>query len=224
MSDTPASLLERLRVPHAEQAWGRFVKLYSPLPLYWARRVGLREPDASDLVQEVFVVLLRKLPDFQYDARKGFRNWLRTVAHNRWREIRRRHGDNNRRLVAAGLEHLQSATEMFLIELGNTEMGDDDLAKIKNLTPFMQKLTIWGNYTTDSGLEHLKGMTILDFLNLERSPRVSDAGLKHLEVLTKLTELNVSHTKVTSEGVKKLAAALPKCKIEWDGGVIEPKP
>jgi RNA polymerase sigma-70 factor, ECF subfamily len=90
MSDTPASLLERLRDPDAEEAWGRFVELYSPLLLYWARRIGLREPDASDLVQEVFVVLLRKLPEFQYDARKGFRNWLRTVALNRWREMRRR--------------------------------------------------------------------------------------------------------------------------------------
>jgi RNA polymerase sigma-70 factor, ECF subfamily len=89
MSDTPASLLERLRDPKADEAWGRFVELYSPLLLYWARRVGLREPDASDLVQEVFVVLLRKLPEFQYDARKGFRSWLRTVTLNRWREIRR---------------------------------------------------------------------------------------------------------------------------------------
>lgn len=28
---------------------------------------------------------------------------------------------------------------------------------------------------------------------------------------------------VTAAGVKKLAAALPRCKIEWDGGVVEPK-
>jgi RNA polymerase sigma-70 factor, ECF subfamily len=90
MSDTPASLLERLRAPEADEAWGRFVELYSPLLLYWARRVGLREPDASDLVQEVFVILVRKLPEFRYDARKGFRNWLRAVTLNRWREIRRR--------------------------------------------------------------------------------------------------------------------------------------
>ena len=33
----------------------------------------------------------------------------------------------------------------------------------------------------------------------------------------------VKQTKVTAEGVKKLHAALPLCKIEWDGGVIEPK-
>jgi hypothetical protein len=27
---------------------------------------------------------------------------------------------------------------------------------------------------------------------------------------------------ITEAGVKKLAAALPKCAIEWDGGVILP--
>jgi RNA polymerase sigma-70 factor (ECF subfamily) len=90
MPDTPASLLERLRDPAADEAWATFVDLYTPLLYHWANRVGLRDPDAADLVQDVFVLLLRKLPDFQYDARKGFRNWLRTVTLNRWRELRRR--------------------------------------------------------------------------------------------------------------------------------------
>jgi hypothetical protein len=38
-----------------------------------------------------------------------------------------------------------------------------------------------------------------------------------------LTELNVIMTAVTAKGVEKLAKARPKCKITWDGGVIEPK-
>jgi hypothetical protein len=29
---------------------------------------------------------------------------------------------------------------------------------------------------------------------------------------------------VTAKGVEGLAKALPKCKITWDGGVIEPRP
>ena len=90
MQDTPASLLERLRDPGADEAWATFVDLYTPLLYHWAHRSGLRDPDAADLVQDVFVLLLRKLPEFQYDGRKRFRSWLRTVALNRWREIRRR--------------------------------------------------------------------------------------------------------------------------------------
>jgi len=41
--------------------------------------------------------------------------------------------------------------------------------------------------------------------------------------VTTLRRLNISGTKVTEAGVKKLAAKLPLCKIEWDGGVIESK-
>jgi hypothetical protein len=35
--------------------------------------------------------------------------------------------------------------------------------------------------------------------------------------------IHLSGSKVTADGVKQLAAALPGCKIEWDAGVIEPK-
>lgn len=90
MPPTPASLLERLRDPAAEEAWARFVQLYTPLLFHWARGTGLQEPDAADLVQDVFALLVRKLPEFRYDPGRGFRAWLRTVTLNRWREIRRR--------------------------------------------------------------------------------------------------------------------------------------
>jgi RNA polymerase sigma-70 factor (ECF subfamily) len=90
MQPTPASLLLRLHQPGATKAWDEFVELYSPLLLHWARRTGLQEADATDLVQDVFAVLVRKLPEFQYDPAKGFRNWLRTVLLNKWRERLRR--------------------------------------------------------------------------------------------------------------------------------------
>lgn len=97
--DTPVSLLERLRLPADGEAWTRFVALYTPLLYSWAHRAGLREPDAADLVQDVFVLLLRKLPGFTYDPARSFRSWLRTVTLNRWRERQRRlqlprEGDN----------------------------------------------------------------------------------------------------------------------------------
>jgi RNA polymerase sigma-70 factor, ECF subfamily len=90
MQTTPPSLLQQLRSPDDQLAWRRFVDLYTPLLFYWARRVGLQESDAADLVQEVFTPLIRKLPEFAYDHNKGFRNWLRTVLMNKWREIQRR--------------------------------------------------------------------------------------------------------------------------------------
>jgi RNA polymerase sigma-70 factor (ECF subfamily) len=90
MPITPVSLLEQLRRPDDQAAWERFVRLYTPLLLHWAHRLGLQEPDAADLVQEVFVVLVRRLPEFQYDREGSFRAWLRTVALNKWRDWRAR--------------------------------------------------------------------------------------------------------------------------------------
>lgn len=88
--DTPASLLERLRQPGQEQAWRRFVQLYTPMLFSWARRQGLQDADAADLVQEVFSLLVRKLPEFTYDQGRSFRAWLRTVTLNCWRTRCRR--------------------------------------------------------------------------------------------------------------------------------------
>jgi RNA polymerase sigma-70 factor (ECF subfamily) len=90
MNTTSLSLLERLRQPDQTEAWGRFVDLYTPFIYDWARRLGLQETDAADLVQEVFVLLLQKLPDFTYDRQGSFRGWLRTVTVNKWHELQRR--------------------------------------------------------------------------------------------------------------------------------------
>src|SRR5205823_5550541 len=51
---------------------------------------GLQPQDASDLVQEVFTVLVQKLPEFRYEPGKRFRGWLWTVTLNKFREHRRR--------------------------------------------------------------------------------------------------------------------------------------
>jgi RNA polymerase sigma-70 factor (ECF subfamily) len=90
MDSTSSSLLLRLRQPAEQEAWRRFIDLYTPLLYFWACRMGLRGQDAADLVQDVFVTLVQKLPQFQYDRGKGFRSWLRTVAENRWRDVLRK--------------------------------------------------------------------------------------------------------------------------------------
>lgn len=90
MQKTSASLLERLRNPNEQEAWNRFADLYTPLLYYWLRRLGLAETDAADLVQEVFVVLVAKLPEFEYQRGGSFRSWLRTLTINKYRESQRR--------------------------------------------------------------------------------------------------------------------------------------
>jgi RNA polymerase sigma factor (sigma-70 family) len=89
MVTTPASLLDQMRQPDARAAWELFARLYTPLLFCWARRLGLQDQDAADLVQDVFAVLVRKLPTFRYEPGKSFRAWLRTVTLNKWRDARR---------------------------------------------------------------------------------------------------------------------------------------
>jgi len=90
MNTTPISLLERLRQPVDQDAWSRFVDLYTPLIYTWARQVGLQLSDAADLVQDVFALLVEKMPGFAYDQHGSFRAWLKTVTLNKWRENHRR--------------------------------------------------------------------------------------------------------------------------------------
>jgi RNA polymerase sigma-70 factor (ECF subfamily) len=85
MFATPASLLYRLRRTDEVAAWGRFVDLYTPLLYHWAHKLGEQESDSADLVQDVFLILWRKLPEFEYDSERSFHAWLRTIFLNRHR-------------------------------------------------------------------------------------------------------------------------------------------
>jgi RNA polymerase sigma-70 factor (ECF subfamily) len=115
MDTTPATLLERLRQEPDEEAWGRFVHLYTPLLFFWARRCGESEQDAADLVQEVFVSLVQTLPTFTYEPRSGkFRNWLRTLLLNKLRDRHRRDARRSKAVARHPLEaELPDGAEAF---------------------------------------------------------------------------------------------------------------
>jgi RNA polymerase sigma-70 factor (ECF subfamily) len=94
MQDTPASLLERLCRHPDEPHWERFVLLFTPLLSRWGHRLGVPAADAEDLLQEVFTILFRTLPEFHYDPDRSFRAWLWTVFYRQtlaWRKRQARH-------------------------------------------------------------------------------------------------------------------------------------
>lgn len=90
MHTTPVSLLERLKTPSDQSAWESFLELYTPLLYAWTQRLGLSQNDAADLVQDILLLLLRKLPTFEYDREKRFRGWLHAVTVNQWRKLARK--------------------------------------------------------------------------------------------------------------------------------------
>jgi RNA polymerase sigma-70 factor (ECF subfamily) len=90
MLTTSTSLLNQLRQPDQPEAWERFVSLYTPLLVIWARRQGLQDADAEDLVQEVLLKLLRELPAYERRGGESFRGWLFRVTVNQCHDYRRR--------------------------------------------------------------------------------------------------------------------------------------
>src|SRR5262245_62452585 len=60
---TSSSLLRRLKNPDDQASWGEFVALYEPLLVRYVRKKGLDEHNARDVVQNIFVTLLRTLPN-----------------------------------------------------------------------------------------------------------------------------------------------------------------
>lgn len=90
MFTTSPSLLEQVATDPTRSAWPLFVELYTPLLFSWVRRLGLTEHDAADMVQDIFAVLVEKMPGFHYNPQQSFRAWLKTVLLNRWRNHTRK--------------------------------------------------------------------------------------------------------------------------------------
>ena len=91
MDSTPVPLLQQLKNPNDHLAWESFVLLYSPLLEGFSQRLSLPEPDAADITQQLFLVLLRRFQTFEYESGKRFRGYLwRTFFRLALRYYRRR--------------------------------------------------------------------------------------------------------------------------------------
>jgi RNA polymerase sigma-70 factor (ECF subfamily) len=74
------------------EGWRTFFDLYWRLLYNVARRSGLDDADAQDVVQETVVGVARHMPEFRYDPARGtFKQWL-------FRFVRRRIADHLRRV------------------------------------------------------------------------------------------------------------------------------
>jgi RNA polymerase sigma-70 factor (ECF subfamily) len=85
---TRASLLLRIRNSRDSEAWSQFVEVYAPLIYGYARRHGLQDADAADLVQDVLRTVSSAVKKLNYEAEVGtFRGWLFTVARTKLSDL-----------------------------------------------------------------------------------------------------------------------------------------
>jgi len=81
---TRQSLLSRLRDCQDQAGWREFFDAYWRLIYNVARKSGLADAEAQDVVQNTFIYLTRKMPNFRYDSARGsFKSWLRVVTRSR---------------------------------------------------------------------------------------------------------------------------------------------
>ena len=85
---TRSSVIRAVADTENAAAWNRLFDLYAGFVYSIARRKGLNDADADDIVQMVFADLARNLPSFKYDQEKGrFRPYLAALV--KWRVIDR---------------------------------------------------------------------------------------------------------------------------------------
>src|SRR5436190_12283963 len=81
---TRRTLLSRLRNLDDQESWRTFFDLYWRLLYNVARKSGLDDSVAQEIVQDTVIAVARKMPEFRYDPARGtFRQWLLRITRRR---------------------------------------------------------------------------------------------------------------------------------------------
>jgi RNA polymerase sigma-70 factor (ECF subfamily) len=142
MISTSQSLIHRLRDPSDAEAWDRFVHLYTPMLLNWAKRAGLSDADTSDVMQDVFTRLLSALPKFTYDPSRSFRSYLSTILNNCWID----HTRQRRSQMPASTGHHAADFPETAPEIGEDEYRHALLQRSLTLVRHEFSVKIWQGF------------------------------------------------------------------------------
>ena len=81
---TRRTLLSRLRNLDDQESWRTFFNLYWRLLYNVARKSGLDDSGAQEIVQDTVIAVARQMPEFRYDPARGtFRQWLLRITRRR---------------------------------------------------------------------------------------------------------------------------------------------
>jgi RNA polymerase sigma-70 factor (ECF subfamily) len=85
--DTSLTWLGRLIASPTEGDWKQLLDVYGPLLSGWLGRAGVPPADRDDLIQEVLVVVVRQVAEFEHRGPGAFRAWLRGILANHIRKF-----------------------------------------------------------------------------------------------------------------------------------------
>ncbi len=150
-------------------------------------------------------------------------------------------------ITAEGLAAVSQSKTISMLDISNCpQLRPEDFSVLTNLQS-LQMLTLSINATTPETIASLAAIPHLHtitwdgnsndidgeiFAPLKQVKNISlgnvgegldDKDVAALSELKQLESLNIAGTSVTQTGIDRLRTSLPNCRIEWDGGVIEPK-
>jgi RNA polymerase sigma factor (sigma-70 family) len=154
---TRATLLDRMKNWNDQSSWQEFFDIYWKLIYGVARKAGLSDAEAQDVVQESMVSVAKHMPTFKYNPAVGtFKAWLLTLT--RWRivdQLRKRgpivphHSSEGDPARTATVERIADANSLDLDAIWEvdwkTTVLDATMARVKRrLDP--QKFQIFDFY------------------------------------------------------------------------------
>lgn len=121
----------------------------------------------------------------------------------------------------AQVQSLFRAKHLKRIDLQFAELDMETWRAIPDSFPNLTEFHAQGKSITDAHLGEFARIPKLNRLEVP-STSITDAGLPALHACQTLRTLDLTNTAVTAEGIAALHTALPKCRITWTGGVVEP--
>jgi RNA polymerase sigma-70 factor (ECF subfamily) len=115
---TRSSLLRRVKNCDDAAGWQEFYDTYKRTVRGMALKSHFSESEADDLVQETFMELANRMPEFEYDRSRGsFKAWLmqltrwRIIDFARKRQRRRRSSASSSTAIVVGTETVENVPD-----------------------------------------------------------------------------------------------------------------
>ena len=199
---TRKSLLSRLKNRSDDESWMTFYYTYWRLIYNTAIRAGLNDAEAKDVVQETVVSVVKAMPDFRYDQKKGkFKAWLMRITKRRiadeWRK-------RDKALSRAESKWLVNEDGQEFDELNSIPDANDELTRIWDAE--------WDRNLWQAALERVKRN--VDFKQYQIFDLFVFKNLSVAEI-AKIMNVNRAYVYLIKHRIQKLLKK--ECQLIGDG-------